>query len=57
MVTAEQATSSTRQATLASAWNAYLKTNPPEDREAMRKGWMAARGAALKQAGFDAIFE
>ena len=46
-----------RQATLASAWNAFLKTNPPEEREAMRKGWMAARGAALKQAGFDAIFE
>jgi hypothetical protein len=46
-----------RQATLASAWNAYLKTNPPEDREAMRKGWMAARADALKKAGFDAIFE
>jgi TRAP transporter TAXI family solute receptor len=46
-----------RQATLASAWNAYLKTNPPEDRDAMRKGWMAARADALKKAGFDTIFE
>ncbi len=46
-----------RQATLASAWNAFLKTNPPEDRDAMRKAWMAARGDALKQAGFETIFE
>jgi TRAP transporter TAXI family solute receptor len=46
-----------RQATLATAWSAYLKTNPPEDRDAMRKGWMAARADALKKAGFDAIFE
>jgi TRAP transporter TAXI family solute receptor len=46
-----------RQATLAAAWNGYLKTNPPEDRDAMRKGWMAARGAALKKAGFDPVFE
>jgi TRAP transporter TAXI family solute receptor len=46
-----------RQATLAAAWTAYLKTNPPEDRDAMRKGWMAARAAALGKAGFDTIFE
>ena len=46
-----------RQATLASAWEAFLKTNPPEDREALRKGWMAARGAALQKAGFDTIFD
>jgi TRAP transporter TAXI family solute receptor len=46
-----------RQATLAKAWDAYLKTNPPEDREAMRKGWMAARAAALGKAGFDTIFD
>jgi TRAP transporter TAXI family solute receptor len=46
-----------RQATLASAWDAYLKTNPPEDRDAMRKGWMAARAAALGKAGFDTIFD
>mgnify|MGYP003438831231 CR=1 FL=1 len=28
-----------------------------EDREAMRKGWMAARAAALGKAGFDTIFD
>ena len=46
-----------RQAMLASAWNAYLKTNPPEDKEAFRKGWMAARADALKKAGMAVIFE
>jgi hypothetical protein len=46
-----------RQATLAKAWDAYLKTNPPEAADAMRKGWMAARAAALSKAGFDTIFE
>ena len=46
-----------RQATLAAAWSAFLKTSPPEDRDALRKGWMAARGAALQKAGFDTIFD
>jgi hypothetical protein len=46
-----------RQAVLGSAWKAYLKTNPPEDRDAFRKGWMAARAQALKGAGLDVIFE
>ncbi len=46
-----------RQATLMGAWSAYLKTNPPEDANAFRKGWMAARADALKKAGMDAIFE
>ena len=46
-----------RQATLAAAWSAFLKTSPPDDREALRKGWMAARGAALQKAGFDTIFD
>ncbi|MEW6690761.1 MAG: TAXI family TRAP transporter solute-binding subunit [Pseudomonadota bacterium] len=46
-----------RQQVLAGAWSGYLKTNPPEDKEAFRKGWMAARAAALKKAGLDAIFE
>ncbi len=30
-----------RQATLAAAWDAYMKTSPPDDAEAFRKGWMA----------------
>jgi len=46
-----------RQDTLAAAWNAFLKTNPPDDKEAFGKGWMAARAAALKAANLDVIFE
>jgi TRAP transporter TAXI family solute receptor len=46
-----------RQATLAEAWGAFLKTNPPEDKDAFRKGWLAARSDALKKAGFDVIFD
>jgi TRAP transporter TAXI family solute receptor len=46
-----------RQSVLGSAWAAYLKTNPPEDRDAFRKGWMAARAQALQKAGMDAVFE
>ena len=46
-----------RQDTLAAAWNAFLKSNPPEDSEAFRKNWMAARAAALKAVGMDIIFD
>jgi TRAP transporter TAXI family solute receptor len=46
-----------RQDALAAAWSAYLKSSPPDDAEAFRKGWMSARGAALKRNGMDAIFE
>ena len=46
-----------RQDTLAAAWNAFLKTNPPDDKEAFGKGWTAARAAALKAAKLDVIFE
>ena len=46
-----------RQATLAAAWSAYLKTNPPDDKAAFGKGWLAARKSALTAAGMDAIFE
>ncbi len=46
-----------RQETLATAWNAFLKSNPPEDKDAFTKGWMAARKSALAGAGMDAIFE
>jgi len=45
-----------RQQVLADAWGAYMKTNPAEG-DGLRKGWMAARGDALKKAGLDAIFE
>ena len=46
-----------RQDTLAVAWNAFLKSNPADDKEAFLKGWMAARAAALKTARLDVIFE
>jgi TRAP transporter TAXI family solute receptor len=46
-----------RQDTLASAWTAYLTTNPPDDKAAFSKGWMAARKAALEGAGMAAVFE
>ena len=46
-----------RQATLAAAWGAYLKSNPPDDKDAFGKGWMAARKTALTAAGMDPIFE
>jgi TRAP transporter TAXI family solute receptor len=46
-----------RQATLAAAWSAYLKTNPPDDKAAFGKGWMAARKSALTAAGMDPVFE
>jgi TRAP transporter TAXI family solute receptor len=46
-----------RQATMATAWSAYVKGNPPDDKAAFSKGWMAARKSALTAAGMDAIFE
>jgi TRAP transporter TAXI family solute receptor len=46
-----------RQDILASAWAAYLKTNPPDDKDAFAKGWMAARKSALTGAQMDSIFE
>jgi hypothetical protein len=46
-----------RQDTLAKAWDAFLKANPPEDKAAFTKGWLAARKAALSAAGMDPIFE
>ena len=45
-----------RQETLAAAWSAYLKTNPPEDRDAFRKAWMTVRNSTLQKAGFETIF-
>jgi TRAP transporter TAXI family solute receptor len=45
-----------RQQVLGDAWAAYMKTNPAEG-DGLRKGWMAARAAALQKAGLDPIFE
>jgi len=46
-----------RQDTLGTAWEAFLKSNPPDDKDAFLKGWMAARKDALAKAGMDPIFE
>ena len=46
-----------RQATLASAWEAFLKGSPSEDKAAFTAAWMAARKAALAKVGMDPIFE
>lgn len=46
-----------RQATLITAWNDFLKTNPPEDREQFRVAWMKSRAAALTKAGMEVLFQ
>ena len=40
-----------RQELLGSTWQAFLKTNPPEDKDAFRASWMKMREAALTSAG------
>jgi len=52
-----QQTMTKRQAVLSAAWNAYLKTNPTDDKDQFRDGWMKARAAALRSTGMDVIFE
>jgi TRAP transporter TAXI family solute receptor len=46
-----------RQAALASAWEKFLKDNPPDDKEAFTKAWMGVRKAALIGIGQNPIFE
>ncbi|MCC7484653.1 MAG: TAXI family TRAP transporter solute-binding subunit [Burkholderiales bacterium] len=46
-----------RQAILAEAWGRFLRTSPPDEKEAFQKGWGAARSAALAKAGLPAIFD
>jgi TRAP transporter TAXI family solute receptor len=46
-----------RQQVLQATWNDFMKTNPPEDKEAFRKAWMSARAAGLRKANLDVIFE
>jgi TRAP transporter TAXI family solute receptor len=45
-----------RQGVLAEAWSAYLKTNPPDDKQQFQSGWMDARKAALVAAGLEPVF-
>jgi TRAP transporter TAXI family solute receptor len=46
-----------RQETLAGAWGTFTKANPPDDKDAFAKAWMAARKTALTGAGMDPVFE
>jgi TRAP transporter TAXI family solute receptor len=46
-----------RQATLATAWAAFVKGSPPDDKVEFGKAWAAARKGALKAAGMDPVFE
>jgi len=46
-----------RQDKLGEAWSAFTRAKPPADAEEFRKGWMVARAAALKKAGFDPVFD
>lgn len=42
-----------RQEVLGTAWQAFLRSNPSDDKEAFRVAWMKAREAALKGAGLE----
>jgi hypothetical protein len=46
-----------RQDTIGGAWAAYIKANPPADKDAFAKAWMEARKAALQKAGMNPVFE
>ena len=46
-----------RQDTMGKAWADFNKANPPADKEAYTKAWMAARKSALEKAGLPAIFD
>jgi TRAP transporter TAXI family solute receptor len=45
-----------RQGVLASAWTAYLKTNPSQDKQQFQTGWTEARRSALVAAGLEPVF-
>ena len=45
-----------RQDTLGKAWAEFSKANPPADKEAFAKAWMAARKTALEKAGLQPVF-
>jgi TRAP transporter TAXI family solute receptor len=45
-----------RQDALATAWSAFLKTNPPQDKQQFQAAWMEARRSALDEAGLEPVF-
>ena len=46
-----------RQGVLGEAWGAFMKSSPPDETEAFRKAWFAARKAALVKAGLEPLFD
>lgn len=45
-----------RQAVITGAWEAYI-SGAPDDKRAFAEGWMTARSGALRDAGFEPVFE
>lgn len=46
-----------RQDTIGKAWTDFNKANPPADKEAFTKAWMAARKSALEKVGLPSVFD
>jgi hypothetical protein len=46
-----------RQDVLGTAWAAFMKANPPDDKEKFRDAWLSARKEALAKAGMPNGFE
>lgn len=46
-----------RQDTLAKAWADFTKANPPADKDAFAKAWMAARKVALESVGMPTVID
>jgi hypothetical protein len=45
-----------RQEILQTTWKSFMDSNPPEDEEAFRSGWMEARAKALEAEGMKPVF-
>lgn len=45
-----------RQEILQTSWKSFMDSNPPEDEEAFRSGWMEARAKALEAEGMKPVF-
>lgn len=45
-----------RQEVLQTSWKSFMNSNPPEDEEAFRSGWMDARAKALEAEGMRPVF-
>lgn len=45
-----------RQDILQTSWKSFMDSNPPEDKDAFREGWMEARAKALEAEGMKPVF-